>query len=151
LLQTGEDLLREFLAGGRQRSLAWGKRGFDASVFGRWSESYRFAVDGELGDEFLLRCGSLRGLGSFRHRVFAGIGVAIVVDGGEAAKKQRADVGESGSAAGRDASAGEELVERGEGVIDALGVEEIAGVAGEESTVLFVLWVATRPLFRAVC
>ena len=40
---------------------------------------------------------------------FAGVGVAIVVDGVEAAEKKGADVGEGGSAAGRDASAGEQL------------------------------------------
>ena len=76
---------------------------------GRWSESYGFAVDGELGDEVLLWRGILRGLGNFRRRVFAGVGVAIVVDGVEAAEKKGADVGEGGSAAGRDASAGEQL------------------------------------------
>jgi len=48
-------------------------------------------------------------------------GVAVVIDGGESAEEEIADVGEDGSAAGRDVAGGEELVEVAEGVVDALG------------------------------
>jgi len=47
-------------------------------------------------------------------------GVAVVIDGGESAEEKIADVGEDGSAAGRDVAGGEELVEIAEGVVDTL-------------------------------
>jgi hypothetical protein len=55
----------------------------------------------------------------------------LVLDAGEGAEEQAGDVGKSGGAAGRDASAGEKFVECGERVIDALGVLEVRGVLGE--------------------
>jgi hypothetical protein len=56
--------------------------------------------------------------------------LVVVIDGGEGAEEQAADVGEHGGAAGRDASFGEEIVESAEGVVDALGPLEIEGLAG---------------------
>jgi hypothetical protein len=50
---------------------------------------------------------------------------------GEGTEEQAGDVGESGGAAGGDLSAGEKFVECGEGVVDALGVLEVAGVLSE--------------------
>jgi hypothetical protein len=57
----------------------------------------------------------------------------LAVNGGQGAEEQAGDVGESGGAAWGDLSAGEELVEGGEGVIDALGILEVRGVLGEYS------------------
>lgn len=90
---------------------------------GRGDEIYNFAVNGGLGQD-----GAVFRRGGF---VFTGIGVGIVVDGVEAAKEKAADVSEGGSAARRDASAGEELVECGEGIIDALGIEKFGSIFGE--------------------
>jgi hypothetical protein len=56
----------------------------------------------------------------------AGVGMAVGVDGGEAVEEQATDVGESAGAAGGDFATGEEMVKGGEGVVDALGVEELA-------------------------
>jgi len=55
----------------------------------------------------------------------------LIADGGEGAEEQAGDVGESGGASRGDLSAGEEFVECGEGVIDALGVLEVGGIPGE--------------------
>jgi hypothetical protein len=59
------------------------------------------------------------------------VGGFVAVDGGEGAEKHAGNVGESGGAARGDASAGEKFVEGGEGVVDALGILEVAGVLGE--------------------
>jgi hypothetical protein len=59
--------------------------------------------------------------------------VELLVDGGEGTEEQAGDVGESGGAASGDLSAGEEFVEGGEGVVDALGILEVGGVLGEYS------------------
>jgi hypothetical protein len=55
----------------------------------------------------------------------------VVVDRGQGAEEEAADVGEDGGAAGRDASFGEEIVESAEGVIDALRILEFGGLTGE--------------------
>jgi hypothetical protein len=57
--------------------------------------------------------------------------LVVVIDGGEGAEEQAANVGEDGGAAGRDASFGEELVESAEGVVDALESLEIEGLASQ--------------------
>ena len=59
------------------------------------------------------------------------IAVGVVVDGGEGAEEEAADVGENGGAAGRYASFGEEIVESAEGMIDALRVLKICGLTGK--------------------
>jgi hypothetical protein len=68
--------------------------------------------------------------GAGRH-VDLEVGGFVAVDGGEGAEEHAGNVGESGSAARGDASAGEEFVEGGEGVVDALGVLKVTGVFGE--------------------
>jgi hypothetical protein len=81
-----------------------------------------------------LRCWICRGFGYgllFRFLIVIGVVLVVVIDGGEGAEEQAADVGEDGSAAGRDASFSEKIVESAEGVVDALGPLEIEGVAGE--------------------
>ena len=117
LLQAGEDLLGEFGAGFRERSFAGGQ--------GHAGQGFLIA-DGETGriDGALAGARQLRG-------VLAGFGVLVLIDGGEAAEEKIADVGEDGSAAGRDASAGKKPVEGGEGIVDALGVEEVVGAVSE--------------------
>ena len=57
--------------------------------------------------------------------------LVVVIDGGEGAEEEAADVSKNGGAAGRDASFGEEIVESAEGVVDALRPLEIESVAGE--------------------
>jgi len=59
------------------------------------------------------------------------VGGFVAVDGEEGAEKHAGNVGETGGATRRDASTGEKFVEGGEGVVDALGVLEVAGVLGE--------------------
>ena len=63
--------------------------------------------------------------------------LVVVLDGGEGAEEQAADVGENGGAARGDAAFGEEIVEDGEGVVDALRPLEIVSVAGEGDTKVF--------------
>jgi hypothetical protein len=55
----------------------------------------------------------------------------VVLDGGECAEEQAADVGKDGSAARGDAAFGEEDVESAEGVVDALGPLKIVSVPSE--------------------
>src|SRR5712692_9073640 len=57
--------------------------------------------------------------------------LVVVIDGGEGAEEQAADVGEDGGAAGRDGSFGQEIVESAERVVYALGPLEIEGLTGE--------------------
>jgi hypothetical protein len=63
--------------------------------------------------------------------IVIGVVLVVVIDGGEGAEEQAADVSEDGGAAGRDASFGEEIIESAEGVVHALGPLEIEGVAGK--------------------
>jgi hypothetical protein len=53
----------------------------------------------------------------FRFRIVVTVMLVVVINGGEGAEEQAADVGEHGGAAGRDASFGEEIVESAEGVV----------------------------------
>ena len=52
------------------------------------------------------------------------IALLVVINCGKGAEEQAADVGQNGSAPGRDASFGEKVVECAEGMVDALGVLE---------------------------
>jgi hypothetical protein len=61
-----------------------------------------------------------------------GVGVTVA-DVRKSAEEQAGDVGEPSGAARGDLSAGEEFVEGGEGVVDALGILEVRGVLGEYS------------------
>ena len=63
--------------------------------------------------------------------------LVVVLDGGEGAEEQAADVGENGGAAWGDAAFGEEIVEDAEGVVDALRPLEIVSVPGEGDTKIF--------------
>jgi hypothetical protein len=63
--------------------------------------------------------------------------LVVVLDGGEGAEEQAADVGEDGGAARGDAAFGEEIVEDAEGVVDALRPLEIESVPGEGDTKIF--------------
>ena len=54
----------------------------------------------------------------------------VVVDGGEGAQKETADLGEDGGAARRDATLGDEFVESAQGVVNALGTLKVEGVVG---------------------
>jgi hypothetical protein len=61
----------------------------------------------------------------------AGVRVEIGIDCGESAEEQAADVGECAGAARGDAATGQKGVEGGEGMIDALGVLEAAGLLSQ--------------------
>jgi hypothetical protein len=61
------------------------------------------------------------------------VGVEVVVDRGQGAQEEAADIGEGGGTAGRDASLGEEGLEGDERIVDAGGVLEPAGSCGERS------------------
>jgi hypothetical protein len=67
----------------------------------------------------------------FRFLIVIGVVLVVVIDGGECAEEQAADVGEDGSAAWGDASFGEEIVEGAEGVVDALRPLEIERITSE--------------------
>jgi hypothetical protein len=71
------------------------------------------------------------------------VGIELVLDGGEGAEEQAADVGEDGGVAGCNAILSEEVVEFGEGLVDAFGGLEAAGFAreggGEVGVLFFVL------------
>jgi len=56
----------------------------------------------------------------------------LIPDVGKGAEEQAGNVGQSSGAAGGDVVAGEEFVECGEGVIDALGSLEVFGVPSEQ-------------------
>jgi hypothetical protein len=57
--------------------------------------------------------------------------LVVVIDGGEGAEEEAADVGEDGGPARRDASFGKEIVESAEGVVDALKPLEIERITSE--------------------
>ena len=71
------------------------------------------------------------------------VGIEFVFDGGEGAEEQAADVGEDGGVAGCNAILSEDVVEFGEGLVDAFGGLEAAGFAreggGEVGVLFFVL------------
>jgi hypothetical protein len=67
----------------------------------------------------------------FRFLIAKGVMLVVVIDGGEGAEEQAADVREDGSAAGRDASFSEKIVESAEGVVDALRPLEIECITSE--------------------
>lgn len=156
LFEVRKDLLGEFFSGDGHGSSAWGERRFDSGVGGCRGEIYFFAVDGDAALRVLgILCRqretdrfavdgehtfdlSLRD-GGFRGRIFAGVGVGIVVDGVEAAKEEAADVSESGSAARRNASAGEKFVEGCEGIVDALGIQEAGSVVDQRVSEVLVV------------
>lgn len=60
-------------------------------------------------------------------------GLGIGIDSGKGAEEETRDVSEDGSAAGRDFAGGEEGIEIGEGVVDALSGLEAAGIKREEA------------------
>jgi hypothetical protein len=81
-----------------------------------------------------LRCWICRGFGYgllFRFLIVIGVMLVVVIDGGEGAEEQAADVNEDGGAAWGDASFGDEIVEGAEGVVDALGPLEIESITSE--------------------
>ena len=98
----------------------WGARSCAPAATGFFRACRRHLLEGEGGRNIDLEVGGF-----------------VAVDGGEGAEKHAGDVGESGGAARGDASAGEKFVEGGEGVVDALGVLEVAGVLGEHSGEVF--------------
>ena len=77
-----------------------------------------------------------------------GIGVEFGVDDGDSAEEEIGDVSEDGGAAGGDEVGGQELVELGEGVVDAHCSGEFVGVGGEESAE--VGWIPGRELRSGV-
>jgi hypothetical protein len=60
----------------------------------------------------------------------AGVWVGIVVDCGQRSEKQAADIGEDVGATRRDAALGQECIEDAEGLVDAIGILETAGLLG---------------------
>ena len=86
LFQVGEDLLGEFFSGGGQGSFAWRQSHAGEGVF---------ITDRQIGGDDGTLAGARQLLG-----ILAGFRVHVLVNGGEAAEKKIADVGEDGSAAG---------------------------------------------------
>ena len=78
-----------------------------------------------------------------------GFGIKIVVDCGQRAQKQAADVGEDAGAARRDTSLGCERVERAEGVVNALSVLKAAGLLGQDGQEVCVVMVERGSVVRA--
>lgn len=66
--------------------------------------------------------------------IVVGVMLVVVVDGGECAEEQAADVGEDGGTSRGDAAFSEEDVESAEGVVDALGPLKIVSVPSERLT-----------------